>query len=102
MPDRSSIPGFIIVAKWSKRPCPQFNFHQLGLLTNANRFNSQQETELLNFVRDMPHPHGAMMCRTVGVPFVNKPPGSNAEAVAAIGIPNLQNWTEHRFCLGNQ
>ncbi len=42
------------------------------------------------------------MRRTVGIPFVDEPPGANAEPVAAVGIANLQNRTGHRFGLGNQ
>src|SRR5664279_4294539 len=53
-------------------------------------------------MRDVTDANGAMVRRTVSVPFIDEPPGTDAETIAAVGIADFQNRSGHRLPFGHK
>lgn len=48
----------------------------------------------------MADPHRAVMGRAVDVPIIDKSACADGEIVAAIGVPDFQDWAGDRFTFG--
>ena len=77
------------------------DFGILLTLTHAVHLDSQQASQLLDFVRDMPDADGTVVRGRPFRPRVHKSLGSEAEAVTAVGIANLKNRSLHRLAFRN-
>jgi hypothetical protein len=71
-------------------------------LADAYYLYPQQLTQLLQFLRHMPHAHRAVVRRSLLIPSLKKSARANRKPIPAVRIPNLKNRPRLRDPFGNQ
>src|SRR5207302_3789332 len=71
-------------------------------LTDLDRVDPEQRSELAQCAADVSDPRGAMMCRAFAVPFLDERARADREPVAAVRVADFENGPRHGLALRHQ
>src|SRR5690242_3770410 len=75
---------------------------KLRCSTYLNAFNAGKGAKFFQLASNVPYTYSAVMRRTVDIPLVHEISCPQREAIAAVGISDLEDRARNRFALGDQ